>query len=378
VTFWSGLLLLGGLSLAMSPLPTALDIPWRGLAAPLGWVLVALSLGYVAASFVRRAPIRVGRFELPLPSPRLAGAQLGVSVLDWTVAGAVLYALLPPSELSFLGLLGAFLTAQLLGLAGQVPGGVGIFESLMVVLLRPFLTSGALLPALVVYRVVYYLLPLAIALVVLVADELHQRRAQAARVGHALGCMTERLTPRLLAAFTFLSGGILLFSGATPAAAGRLALLGRVLPLGVIETSHFLGSVVGAALLVLSQGLARRLDAAYLLSVAAIVVGIVASLLKGADYEEAALLSLTLLVLARAARVRSSRGLLRHTVFRRPGSRRSSGSCSRPSGWACSRSSTSSSRTSSGGSSSFAVSRPGSCAPPSVPPWPWSCSDSCG
>ena len=69
------------------------------------------------------------------------------------------------------------------------------------------------------------------------------------------------LTPRLLAAFTFLSGGVLLFSGATPAAEGRLALLNRIIPLGVIETSHFLGSLVGAALLLLSQGLARRLDA---------------------------------------------------------------------------------------------------------------------
>jgi lysylphosphatidylglycerol synthetase-like protein (DUF2156 family) len=62
-----------------------------------------------------------------------------------------------------------------------------------------------------------------------------------------------------LAVFTFLSGIILLFSGATPAAAGRLALLDRVLPLGVIETSHFIGSLVGAALLVLPHGLARRL-----------------------------------------------------------------------------------------------------------------------
>jgi phosphatidylglycerol lysyltransferase len=60
-----------------------------------------------------------------------------------------------------------------------------------------------------------------------------------------------------------------------------------VLPLEVIEASHFLGSIAGAALLLLSQGLARRLDGAWLLTVAVVATGIVASLLKGADYEEA-------------------------------------------------------------------------------------------
>ena len=174
--------------------------------------------------------------------------------------------LLPPSGLSFLQFLGAFLVAILLGMASHVPGGVGVFEGLMVLLLKPYLTSGQLLPALVVYRAVYYLLPLAVALVVLVADEVRQRRAHAARVGAALGRLTEQLTPRVLAVFTFLAGLVLLFSGATPAAAGRLALLDRVLPLRVIEASHFLSSVAGAALLILSQGLARRLDAAYYLT----------------------------------------------------------------------------------------------------------------
>ena len=93
---------------------------------------------------------------------------------------------------------------------------------------------------------------------------------------------------------------MLLVSGATPAAPGRLDLLDRLLPLGVIETSHFVGSVAGAGLLVLSQGLARRLDAAYYASSLLIVVGMGASLLKGFDVEEAALLLGVLLVLRRA------------------------------------------------------------------------------
>ncbi|HEY7598561.1 MAG TPA: phosphatidylglycerol lysyltransferase domain-containing protein, partial [Candidatus Limnocylindrales bacterium] len=314
VTFWLGLLLLGGLSLALSPLPAALEVP-RVLLAPLGWLVVAAALAYLLATIARRQPLRLGRFELPLPRPALAAAQLAVSVADWALAGAVLYVLLPPSSAGFLTVLGAFLAAQLLGMASHVPGGVGVFEGLMVLLLGPFMTSGDLLPSLVVYRAVYYLLPLALALVGLVADELHQRRSQAARAGAILGQLSEALTPRVLAAFTFLAGLVLLFSGATPAAEGRLRLLHRALPLGVIETSHFIGSLVGTALLLLSQGLARRLDAAFYLTAAGLAIGIAASLLKGADYEEAIALSLVLAVLLRARPAFDRKAALLETRF---------------------------------------------------------------
>jgi len=315
VTFWLGLLMLGGLSLAASRLPIELGLPAPALIVPVGWVLVLASLGYVAAAFFRLPPIRVRRFELRLPSPTIAVAQLAISVLDWVLAGAVLYVLLPPGGLPFLPLLGAFLASQLLALASHVPGGMGVFEGLMVLLLKPFIPAMTLLPALIVYRAVYYLFPLAVALLILVTDELHQRRSQAARVGATFGWLAERLTPRLLAFFTFLAGVVLLFSGATPAAANRLALLDRVMPLGVIEASHFAGSLVGAALLLLSQGLARRLDAAYFLTVIAIAIGMAASLLKGVDYEEATFLGVMLLVLWRARPAFDRRAALLDTRF---------------------------------------------------------------
>ena len=299
VTFWLGLLALGGISLVMSPLPGERELAVHGLLAPLGWLFILTTCAYLFATAIRRTPIRIGRLELPLPSPGIAVAQLAISALDWALAGAVVYALLPPGHVSYLSLLTAFLGAQLLGLASHVPGGVGVFEGLMVLLLKPLVSAEQLVPALVAYRVIYYLLPLAGALVALLLDELHQRREQAAWLGATLGRFTEQLTPRALAVLTFLAGVVLLFSGATPAAAGRLSRLNRLLPLGVIEASHFLGSVVGAAMLMLSQALARRLDGAYYLTLAGIAVGIGASLMKGADYEEAALLALLLLMLWR-------------------------------------------------------------------------------
>jgi phosphatidylglycerol lysyltransferase len=300
VTFWLGLMALGGLSLALGPLPATAGgvIPNAGRA--IGWALVAASIGYVIAAAVRRAPIRVRSLELPLPSARLALTQLVVSAVDWALAGAVLYVLLPHGQAPFFTVLGAFLAAQILALASHVPGGAGVFEGLMVLLLQPYIDSSDLVPALIVYRLVYYVIPLGLALIGLVADEVHSRRAQTARVAARVGRLTEQFTPRVLAALTFAGGLVLLLSGATPAAEGRLALLDRVLPLGVIETSHFLGSMAGAGLLLLSQGLARRLDAAHALAVAVVSVGIATSLLKGGDFEEALLLAALLAALVRA------------------------------------------------------------------------------
>ena len=315
LTFWLGLLGLGGLSLVVSPLPSARELPAHQLLAPAGWLLLLVPPAYLLVTILRRRPLRFRSFELPLPSPAIAGGQMLISSIDWTLAGAVLYVLLPPSGLSFVPFLGTFLVAVLIGLVSHVPGGLGVFEGLMVLLLKPYLSSAQLMPALVVYRALYYLLPLTIATVGLVADEVRQHRARAARASALLGQLTEQFTPRLLAVFTFLSGLVLLFSGATPAAAGRLDQLSRVLPLGVIEASHFLGSVAGALLLILSQGLARRLDAAYYLTAATIVAGMAASLLKGFDYEEAVLLLVVWLILWRGRRAFDRRAAFFDTRF---------------------------------------------------------------
>ena len=297
VTFWMGLLALGGLSLVVAPVRGAAGLPAPALMASIGWLLMLVPPSYLALTMTRRAPLRVRGFELPLPTPAIALGQIAVSALDWALAGAVLYALLPPGAPGFLAFLGSFLVAILLGMVSHVPGGMGVFESVMVVLLRPYLTSGELLPSLVVFRAVYYVVPLVIGLI---GDELWQRRAPVARAGAALGRITEEWTPRALAVLTFLSGLVLLLSGATPAAAGRLDALERWLPLGLIETSHFAASIAGTVLLILSQGLARRLDTAYYLTAFTLLIGAASSLLKGFDYEEAAILFLTLAVLQRA------------------------------------------------------------------------------
>ena len=344
-----------------------------------GWLLMLVPPVYLVMTAIRRQPLRLGGFELPMPSPAIAAGQILLSSVEWSIAGAVLYVLLPPSALPFLQFLGMFLIAILLGMVSHVPGGLGVFEGLMVLLLKPYLSSAELLPALVVYRVVYYLLPLGLALIVLVGDEMRARRAHAARIGAVLGRVTEWLTPRALSAVTFLAGLVLLFSGATPAAAGRLVMLDRVLPIGVIEASHLLGSIAGVLLLILSQGLARRLDAAYYLTATTMIVGHGGVAAEGLRLRGSRPAARRLADLeARAAGVRSPRRVLRHAIFARLDRRGRRALSAHRSGSDSSRSSTSTTRVSSGGSSRSRAMRRDSCALRSAPPSCCCCSDSPG
>ena len=314
VTFWLGLFALGGLSLVMSPLPPAAASA-GGATRAAGWLLVGAAGAYVAAAAAGCGPLRIGPYRFPLPTFRLALTQLAVSAVDWTLAGAVLYVLLPWGAVPFGGFLAAFLAAILLGMASHVPGGLGVFEGLLILLLKPYLSSTELMPPLVVYRAMYYLLPLILAVLILAVDELQQRRVQAVRATAAIGRLTERITPRLLALLTFLSGAVLLFSGATPAAPGRLARLQPWLPLGAIEVSHFAGSIIGVVLLLVSQGLSRRLDAAYYFASGAMALGIATALSKGLDYEEAILLAAVLMLLVRARPAFNRRAAFFETRF---------------------------------------------------------------
>ncbi|GIW83280.1 MAG: hypothetical protein KatS3mg105_5087 [Gemmatales bacterium] len=91
---------------------------------------------------------------------------------------------------------------------------------------------------------------------------------------------------------------MLLFSGATPAAHGRMRLIRDILPLPVVEVSHLLGSVAGMLLILLAHSVQRRIETAYYAVVALLSGGIVFSLLKGFDYEEAIILGVMLLIFA--------------------------------------------------------------------------------
>jgi phosphatidylglycerol lysyltransferase len=293
-TFWLGLVVLGAWSLLFSPVRDV-SIATPAVTRGAGLALAAIAGSYAVAPFLRMRPVRIGTTEIAFPGKGLVAAQYVLSALDWGLAAGVLYVLLPEPRPDYSYFLGAFLAAQIIALVSHVPGGIGVFESLMILLLKPWLDADEFLPALAAFRVIYYLAPLVIALFVLLVDEFYQRRHQVLQWGNAFGTFTTSLAPKLLAVFTLLAGAVLMFSGATPANVERVSWLARFLPLPVIEASHFAGSLIGFGLLVVSWGLARRLEAAYHVAVLGLLLGIATSLLKGGDYEEALVMAALLL-----------------------------------------------------------------------------------
>jgi phosphatidylglycerol lysyltransferase len=237
-----------------------------------------------------------------LPGLRLALVQVVIAALDWAIAGWVFFPLLPAPRPPFLGFLSMFLAAQVGGLLAHVPAGIGVFDAAILLLLRLFAPPGEAAAALLAYRAIAYLLPALAAGLALGGFEIALRRARLAQVVRGARRVLEAAVPLVLSAAAFLAGCVLLASGATPGVPIRLAWLGRLVPLGLIEAAHFLGSLAGMGLLILARGLHRRLDVAYHLTVLALLLGIVASLLKGGDYEEALVLAgvLALVVPARA------------------------------------------------------------------------------
>ena len=140
----------------------------------------------------------------------------------------------------------------------------------------------------------YVLLLTAVAGVLYVATFALSRTAQVQRLVRLGGDWSAALVPRFLALLAFLAGALLLFSGATPAINSRLYWLERWIPLPIIELSHFFDNVAGVALLILARGVERRIDAAYHFAIAMLVTGILLSLLRALDVEQAIVLTVML------------------------------------------------------------------------------------
>jgi len=290
---WAGLLPLLGIALlagAPGPLPAS-------LARAAGLLALLATAGYLVLA-ARGKELLFRGVSFRLPALRLAAAQVAVSAADWALAALVLYLLLPATTPnSFLPFLGLFIAAQVGGLASQVPGGVGVFESIILASLAAGALAPDLLSALVAFRVVYYLVPFLAAFAMLVGNELVVRRERVGRVLRGAHASFAPVVPWLAALGAVVAGTVLLVSGATPAAADRLHLLRRWIPLAVLEASHLVGSLAGIALLLLARALSRRLDGAWVLAIALLGAGAVASLAKGLDWEEATVLALLLLAL---------------------------------------------------------------------------------
>ena len=298
-----GLGLLCAAALVVSPhLAIALPLP-RGVPQ----LLLAGFAAYVPAFFLLTGSGALHRrffHELP---PLTVGLRLKLTIAsfgEWGLALAVLGVALAlagvwpePQQLLL-----AFALAATAGIASQVPGGLGVLDGTLLVILRGLgHPPEGVLAGILLFRLSYYLVPALLGLVLgarlFVPDEnLFVRMLRRAEAYPLLGVLrlpvelVGAVGVRLLGYLTFLAGLVLLVSAAYPTLAERSAVLHSYLPPTVVEGSHLLSVVAGVVLLGLSRGIAGQVRRAYQLTLFMLLAGALLSLAKGLDYEEASYL----------------------------------------------------------------------------------------
>jgi len=164
VTNWLGHLFVGGLVFVLAPI--ALPPAWHLSSTTLRLVGVGMLLPpalYVLACFLsRRREWRWRDHALRLPSPRFALLQVAVSSANWLLIAAILYTVLH-ERIPYTAALSTLLIAAVAGLIVRVPAGLGVLETVFVMLLSSRAPPAELLAALLAYRAIYYLLPLVAA-----------------------------------------------------------------------------------------------------------------------------------------------------------------------------------------------------------------------
>jgi len=306
LTFGLGGMTLGGAILVLEPEA----VPFLGALIPhWGMYLIAalmwsIVIGYISLSrFVRR--FTLFGVQIELPAWRMAFVQVALATLDVGVTAAIMYQLLPDApNLTFAKFLGVYLSSYSAGLAANIPGGLGVFDSAMLLGLQPYMDAPHILGAVVVFRLYYYIIPLFLAGAMFSGNEIFVR-------GGAL--FRRRGAPARTPATSAFSER----SFAVVASTGSVALCGAMLlAIGVLDerpdfswidpdfaevaanAGQFIPSLIGAALMVLAIGLSRRVTLAWGITIGLLVLAAIYTLAQGASSWVPAVLLLTAVLIA--------------------------------------------------------------------------------
>ncbi len=306
VTYLLGALTLGLVGSLLLPMYLSKSVQEPPAIHWVSLLCAAALLAYWLAVFLWRKPLLIKEFELYLPSPRIAFWQTVVASVNVVLSSLVMWVLLLGKvDIGFGAFLTVFVVAQVVGVISQVPGGIGVFESAFLWLMSDVEAIDQhliLIGALLLYRIIYYFLPLLLAGFGLLGYEAYSRRHIIVESGIALSRIVSTILPQLYSVLLIFAGSILLLSGAIPANSQLMDWLSDLLPLPIIEISHLTGSLIGLLLLFLARGIGLKIDAAWYGSVILLGLGIVSCILKGFDLSQALvlILILTLMLPARS------------------------------------------------------------------------------
>jgi uncharacterized membrane protein YbhN (UPF0104 family) len=173
LTFWLGNATVLGLGIAYAPqAASAINQlpPWFNRAVAI--VILAVLIAYVL--WVWNAPRQIGRsnWQVTLPNGPLTLLQIGIGIVDLACCAFAMYMLMPDEpHIGFVTLAVIFVSATLLGFASHAPGGIGVFDAAMLIALWQF-DREDVLAGLLLFRLIYYVIPFALALLILGIREL--------------------------------------------------------------------------------------------------------------------------------------------------------------------------------------------------------------
>jgi uncharacterized membrane protein YbhN (UPF0104 family) len=173
LTFWLGNAFILGLSMVYAPeAASAVDQlpPWLNRAIALTGL--AAIIGYLIWLIPAPRAVGAGEWQITLPNAALTLVQIGIGVLDLTIGALAMYVLLPGEPaIDFLTLLVTYVLATLLGFLSHAPGSLGVFDAALLVGLAQF-DKNELIASLLMFRLVYFILPFFVALCLLSSREL--------------------------------------------------------------------------------------------------------------------------------------------------------------------------------------------------------------
>lgn len=173
LTFWLGNITVLGLGFVIHPeAASAVDQLPPEFNRFAGVTLLAALAVYVL--WVSRAPRTFGRggWSVTLPGGSLTLLQVAIGVVDLVCCAAAMYMVMPASpQIDFISLSVIFITATLLGFASHTPGGIGVFDATMLIALDQF-NREELVGALLLFRLLYYIIPFALSLAIIGIREL--------------------------------------------------------------------------------------------------------------------------------------------------------------------------------------------------------------
>ena len=183
LTFGLGGMVLGGSILFLEPD----SVPFFGDKLPLivmyliGGAMFAIVIAYVSIAKVI-GTIRLFGHEVQLPGGRMAILQVLLATVDVAVTASIFYALLPHTPgLTWWRFLGVYLASYTAGLAASLPGGLGVFDTAILLGLSPYMEAPVVVGAIVVFRLFYYIIPLFLAGSMFAGNEILMRGSSLVR-----------------------------------------------------------------------------------------------------------------------------------------------------------------------------------------------------